>query len=78
MCHGSIAELRCGPYRQPRPRYSAFEEADRQTPTGLEGYLKQRRIGTLFVTGLAMDFCVQWTALDACKLGFETYVIEDA
>ena len=58
--------------------YSAFEEADRQTPTGLEGYLKQRGIKTLFVTGLATDFCVQWTALDARKLGFKTYVIEDA
>jgi nicotinamidase/pyrazinamidase len=58
--------------------YSAFEEADRQTPTGLEAYLKQRGIKTLFVTGLASDFCVQWTALDARQLGFETYVIEDA
>jgi nicotinamidase/pyrazinamidase len=58
--------------------YSAFEEADRRTPTGLDGYLKQRDIGTLFVTGLATDFCVQWTALDARQLGFETYVIEDA
>jgi nicotinamidase/pyrazinamidase len=58
--------------------YSAFEEADRKTQTGLEGYLKQRGIRTLFVTGLATDFCVQWTALDARRFGFETYVIEDA
>lgn len=58
--------------------YSAFEEADRRTPTGLEGYLKQRGITTLFVTGLATDFCVQWTALDARRLGFKTYVVEDA
>jgi nicotinamidase/pyrazinamidase len=58
--------------------YSAFEEADRRTPTGLEAYLKQRGIKVLFVTGLATDFCVQWTALDARKLGFKTYVIEDA
>jgi nicotinamidase/pyrazinamidase len=45
--------------------YSAFEEADRKTPTGLGGYLKQRGIEALFVAGLATDFCVQWTALDA-------------
>jgi len=58
--------------------YSAFEEADRKTPTGLAGYLKQRGIKTVFVAGLATDFCVAWTAMDARKLGFETYVIEDA
>jgi nicotinamidase/pyrazinamidase len=58
--------------------YSAFEEADRKTPTGLEGYLKQRGIKKLFVAGLATDFCVAWTALDARRAGFETYVIEDA
>jgi nicotinamidase/pyrazinamidase len=53
-------------------------EADRRTPTGLEAYLKQRGIDTLFVTGLATDFCVAWTALDARAAGFDTYVIEDA
>src|SRR6478609_7911777 len=58
--------------------YSAFEEADRKTSTGLAGYLKQRGISTVFVTGLATDFCVAWTALDARKLGFQVYVIEDA
>ena len=58
--------------------YSAFEEADRKTPTGLAGYLKARGIKTVFVTGLATDFCVAWTALDARKAGFEAYVIEDA
>jgi nicotinamidase/pyrazinamidase len=58
--------------------YSAFEEADRKTSTGLAGYLKQRGIKTVYVTGLATDFCVAWTAMDARKLGFETYVIEDA
>lgn len=58
--------------------YSAFEEADRKTTTGLAGYLKSRGIKTVFVTGLATDFCVAWTAMDARKLGFETYVIEDA
>ena len=58
--------------------YSAFMEADRRTSTGLEAYLKQRGIERLFVTGLATDFCVAWTALDARAAGFDTYVIEDA
>ena len=58
--------------------YSAFEEANHKTATGLAGYLKQRGIKTVFVTGLATDFCVAWTAMDARKLGFEAYVIEDA
>ncbi|PVE43860.1 bifunctional nicotinamidase/pyrazinamidase [Limnohabitans planktonicus] len=58
--------------------YSAFEEADRKTATGLAGYLRQRGIRQVFVTGLATDFCVAWTALDAKRLGFDTYVIEDA
>jgi len=58
--------------------YSAFEEADRKTVTGLAGYLRARGIKTVFVTGLATDFCVAWTAMDARKAGFETYVIEDA
>lgn len=58
--------------------YSAFEEADHKTETGLAGYLKQRRIDTVYVTGLATDFCVAWTAMDARKAGFNAYVIEDA
>ena len=58
--------------------YSAFREADRKTPTGLEGYLKQRGVKTVFVTGLATDFCVAWTALDARRATLETWVIEDA
>lgn len=58
--------------------YSAFEEADRKTSTGLGGYLKQRGIKTVFVTGLATDFCVASTAMDARRQGFEAYVIEDA
>ena len=58
--------------------YSAFQEADRKTGTGLTGYLKERGIKTVFVTGLATDFCVAWTAMDARKAGFETYVVEDA
>jgi len=58
--------------------YSAFEEADRKTSTGLAGYLKARGVRTLYVTGLATDFCVAWTAMDARKAGFEVYVVEDA
>ena len=46
--------------------------------TGLAGYLKERGVDTVFVTGLATDFCVAWTAMDARKLGFTAYVIEDA
>ena len=58
--------------------YSAFTEADRKTTTGLAAYLKARKLKRLFVAGLATDFCVAWTALDARKAGFETYVVEDA
>ena len=58
--------------------YSAFTEADGETTTGLAAYLKARKLQRLFVAGLATDFCVAWTALDARKAGFETYVIEDA
>jgi nicotinamidase/pyrazinamidase len=58
--------------------YSAFMEADAKTATGLSGYLKQRGIKTVFVTGLATDFCVAWTAMDARVAGFEVYVVEDA
>jgi nicotinamidase/pyrazinamidase len=58
--------------------YSAFTEADGKTTTGLAAYLKARKMKRLFVAGLATDFCVAWTALDARKAGFETCVIEDA
>ena len=58
--------------------YSGFQEADRTTRTGLAGYLKERGITRLFVCGLATDFCVAWTALDASAARFETLVIEDA
>jgi nicotinamidase/pyrazinamidase len=58
--------------------YSAFTEADGKTTTGLSAYLKARQIERLFVAGLATDFCVAWTALDARKAGFDTYVVEDA
>jgi nicotinamidase/pyrazinamidase len=58
--------------------YSAFVEADRHTRTGLAGYLKERGIVRVFCAGLATDFCVSWTALDARAAGFDTLVIDDA
>ncbi len=58
--------------------YSAFTEADGKTSTGLAAYLKARGIKEVYVAGLATDFCVAWTALDARKAGFRASVIEDA
>lgn len=65
-------------YRKGIDSYSAFMEADRKTKTGLAGYLKARNITTCYCVGLATDFCVGWTALDARKEGFQATVIEDA
>lgn len=58
--------------------YSAFMEADRRTTTGLAAYLRARGIDALYVCGLATDFCVAWSALDARAAGFGVTVIEDA
>ncbi|MDB5521886.1 MAG: bifunctional nicotinamidase/pyrazinamidase, partial [Tardiphaga sp.] len=58
--------------------YSAFTEADGKTTTGLASYLTARGLQQVFLVGLATDFCVAWSALDARKAGFETIVIEDA
>ena len=58
--------------------YSAFIEADGQSRTGLDGYLAGRGIKTVYVVGLATDFCVAWTAMDARKLGLDAVVVEDA
>jgi nicotinamidase/pyrazinamidase len=57
--------------------YSAFFENDRRTATGLNGYLRELGIKTVFLCGLATDYCVLFTALDAARLGFRTYVIRD-
>jgi nicotinamidase/pyrazinamidase len=57
--------------------YSAFTENDGVTPTGLAGYLRERGLKRLFLTGLAYDFCVGFSALAAAKLGFEAIVVED-
>jgi nicotinamidase/pyrazinamidase len=65
-------------YHQDVDSYSAFTEADGKTTTGLAAYLKARNLQRLFIAGLATDFCVAWTALDARKAGFEAFVIEDA
>ena len=58
--------------------YSAFLEADRATHTGLAGYLSERGLRRIFLCGLATDFCVAWSAVDARRMGFEVLVIEDA
>jgi nicotinamidase/pyrazinamidase len=65
-------------YRQKVDSYSGFLEADRKTPTGLAGYLAERGLAKAFVVGLATDFCVAWTALDARRFGLEATVVEDA
>lgn len=57
--------------------YSAFFENDRKTPTGLEGYLRTRGIEALTLVGLATDFCVHYSAVDAAKLGFDVTVRTD-
>jgi nicotinamidase/pyrazinamidase len=65
-------------YRREVDSYSAFLEADKKTQTGLGDYLKQRGLKRAYFAGLATDFCVSWSALDARKQGFEALVIEDA
>ena len=58
-------------YNKAVDSYSAFTEADGKTTTGLAGYLKARKIKRVFVAGLATDFCVAWTAIDARKAGWK-------
>ena len=65
-------------FRKAIDSYSAFFENDRTTPTGLGGYLRERGITDLTLVGLATDFCVAFSALDAAKLGFRTTVLTDA
>ena len=57
--------------------YSAFFENDRKTPTGLEGYLRSRGVDTVTLVGLALDYCVAYSALDAVRLGFRVVVRQD-
>ena len=65
-------------FRRPIDSYSAFFENDHTTPTGLGGYLRERGISHVILTGLATDFCVGFSALDARKLGFTVSVVEAA
>jgi nicotinamidase/pyrazinamidase len=58
--------------------YSAFFENDRTTPTGLAGYLRERGLMRVFLAGLAYDYCVGFSAVDARRMGFETFVLRDA
>ena len=58
--------------------YSGFLAADRKTSTGLAGYLRERGVTSVFVCGLATDFCVAWTAMDAANAGFQSHLILDA
>jgi len=57
--------------------YSTFFENDRRTPTGLDGWLRQRGFRRVFLAGLATDFCVAWTALDARAAGFEVVLSDE-
>jgi len=65
-------------FRKEIDSYSAFYENDNKTKTGVTGYLNTRGIDTLYVAGLATDFCVKWSVLDGIKDGFNLYVVEDA
>ena len=73
---GADLVLRKG-FRPGIDSYSAFFENDRSTPTGLAGYLRERGVERVVLTGLATDFCVGFSALDALAAGFETVVLED-
>ena len=65
-------------YRPQIDSYSAFFENDRVTPTGLAGYLEERNLSRVFLAGLAYDYCVGYSALDARRLGLQAVVIRDA
>jgi len=64
-------------YRKQIDSYSGFLEADRKTHTGLAGYLNERGLRNVYLVGLATDFCVGWSAIDARTAGFTATVIED-
>lgn len=65
-------------YRRQIDSYSVFYENDRSTPTGLGGYLRERSFRRLFLAGLATDYCVLYSALDARREGFEVVVLQEA
>jgi nicotinamidase/pyrazinamidase len=65
-------------FRREIDSYSAFWENDRVTPTGLEGSLKSLGVNRVFVCGLALDFCVAYSAIDSSIAGFDTFVLMNA
>ncbi len=73
----AIAVIRKG-WRPQVDSYSAFVEADRRTPTGLAGLLRELGVRQVVLCGLATDYCVAWSALDARAAGFAATVVEDA
>lgn len=74
---GAALIIRKG-YNRAIDSYSAFFENDRTTPTGLTGYLRDQGVTALTMTGLATDYCVRYSAVDARKLGFEVTLVENA
>ena len=76
IAHAQLV-LRKG-YHRHIDSYSAFYENDRKTHTGLAGYLRERGLARVFVSGLAFDFCVRYSAEDGKREGFDVLVIEDA
>jgi nicotinamidase/pyrazinamidase len=80
--HPQLATERAGlvvrkGFRPAIDSYSAFYENDRRTPTGLAGYLRERGLRRIFLAGLATDFCVHYSAVDARQLGFDVVLIEE-
>jgi nicotinamidase/pyrazinamidase len=65
-------------FRRAIDSYSAFFENDRTTPTGLAAYLRERDLNRVFFAGLAYDYCVGYSALDARRLGLPAFIIRDA
>lgn len=65
-------------YRKDIDSYSAFYENDRETPTGLKGYLQDRGLTDVYICGIATDFCVKYSALDGVSDGFNVHVITNA
>jgi len=65
-------------FRREIDSYSAFYENDRATPTGLASYLRERNMTRVFLAGLAYDYCVGYSALDARRLGFPAFIVRDA
>jgi nicotinamidase/pyrazinamidase len=74
---GAVLTLRKG-FHPAIDSYSAFLENDRRTPTGLAGYLRERGIKRLVLAGLALDYCVHYSAMDGRAAGFEVVVLADA